>query len=356
MRGLRERTLNPVLAREIKERLRSRRATIVIVVYLAMLAFVLQALYWTSDSLSSFNSFDGQPSAASVAILGRRMFEVLVLAILGLIFFIIPGLTADALSGERERQTLVPLQVSLLRPISIVVGKVLSSVVFTGLLVLATLPLFAVSFMVGGVTPGAIVKAVVALLLTAWLVASITMACSALASRTQSSVVLAYALSGLVVIGPPLSYLAQDGMDGSSLGPPSVAVLVLSPFAGTADAIGGPTDLFGLGQNAYSPLQEMRSLIFRREKADKEDLIAAGGNFMQVDGGEMVAVDDRGNPLKDRVFKVEWPERIPFWIRSTSVLGLFSFFALLIATLRIRTPLHIGKRRRRFRRKLSTKQ
>ncbi len=355
MRGLRERTLNPVLAREIKERLRSRRATIVIVVYLAMLALVLQALYWMSDSLSSFNSFDGQPSAASVAILGRQMFEVLVLAILGLIFFIIPGVTADALSGERERQTLVPLQVSLLRPISIVVGKVLSSVVFTGLLVLATLPLFAVSFMVGGVTPGAIMKAVVALLCTAWLVASITMACSALAKRTQSSVVLAYAFSGLIAIGPPLLFVAQDGIDGLSLGPPSVAVLVLSPFAGTADAVGGPINAFGQGEDLDSPLQSMRSLIFRREKADKEDWVA-GGNFMQVDGGPMVAVDERGNPLKDRAFKEEWPEKIPFWIRSTSVLGLFSVLALVIAALRLRTPLRSGKRRRRFRRKLSTKQ
>src|SRR5205085_1967042 len=73
-----------------------------------------------------------QAQAASSA--GRSIYHWLLFVMLALICFIVPGLTAGAIAGERERQTLIPLQITLLSPRSIVFGKLLASLAFVVLL------------------------------------------------------------------------------------------------------------------------------------------------------------------------------------------------------------------------------
>ena len=47
-----------------------------------------------------------------------------------LVLFFVPGLAAGAIAGERERQTLATLQVTLLRPRSILVGKIAAALAY----------------------------------------------------------------------------------------------------------------------------------------------------------------------------------------------------------------------------------
>src|SRR5205085_6000411 len=98
-----------------------------------------------------------QAQAASSA--GRSIYHWLLFVMLALICFIVPGLTAGAIAGERERQTLIPLQITLLSPRSIVFGKLLASLAFVVLLVVAALPFLSVSFLLGGVAASEVVKA-----------------------------------------------------------------------------------------------------------------------------------------------------------------------------------------------------
>src|ERR687897_3498024 len=131
-------TVNPVLRRELVERMRGRRTFIVLTIYLGVLAGILYLVYQTNRGTSA-SSF-GAPVATQIASVGRGIFEWLLFFMLLLVLFLVPGFTSGAIAGERERQTLVPLQVTLLRPWQIVVGKLTASFAFLALLVVAAAP------------------------------------------------------------------------------------------------------------------------------------------------------------------------------------------------------------------------
>lgn len=325
---------NPVLDRELKERLRTRRATIVVTAYLAILSLILYALY-RAEEASSADQFGG-PVASQAASVGRTMFEVLVLVMLGLVLFIVPGLTADAVTGERERQTLVPLQVTLLRPRAIVAGKLLASLAFVSLLVLATLPLFGISFVLGGVSVGQVAKGVVAVLATGVVVASLSLLCSSLARRTQGAMVLAYGLALFLAVGAPAVYAGQRAFNEGR--PAAPTVLLLNPFVATADAM-APPDIGGGFGGGSSPLQGMSEVVrtLEQETWFEEQVIlgAPGPGFARPpDEQDFLALEARGEALASS----DGLLGIPFWVRSVGVLAFLSVLGLFVATRRITTP------------------
>lgn len=378
---------NPVLDRELRERLRTRRATVVLTFYLMILSLVLYAIY--SAQVSSQRSGFGDPFASQSAGIGRTLFETIVIVMLGLVLFIVPGLTADALTGERERQTLVPLQVTLLRPRSIVIGKLLAALAFVTLLVVATLPLIGVSFVLGGVVVSQVAKAVVAVLATGVVVAALALACSGLAKRTQGAMVLAYGVALFLTLGIPAVYAGQRAIDDD--GPhPAPTVLLLSPFVATADFVAPPSDpVDGFSGGGSSPLASMSQGV-----RDLEVETAAGrfgfapnrgrgfdqgfgGGFVDIteteleqvpttvleiiEGGEVVVggaepgerivVGGTGpggelvleGPLDEAQLGAQQRLQrglldIPLWVRSTVVLGVLALLGLVVATRRITTP------------------
>ena len=66
---------------------------------------------------------------------------------LALIVFITPGLTAGVISSERERQTLNMLLTTTQSSTSIIIGKLVSSVAYLLLLMIASLPLYSIVFL-----------------------------------------------------------------------------------------------------------------------------------------------------------------------------------------------------------------
>jgi len=235
MRTLTLPPLNPVLARELKQRMRGRLTWLVVTGYLAVLALILRFVYLGASQTLSGSNFGDPLASASV---GRSIFHWLLFFMMMLVCFIVPGLTASAISGERERQTLVSLQVTLLRPRSIVMGKLLSSLAFTSFLVVASLPLLSVPFLVGGVSVTEVFKGVAMILATALVLAILAVACSALLRRTQAATVVAYGLTAALTIGTFIVYGGQRAMDGP-VNKATPAILALNPFVATADVVQG---------------------------------------------------------------------------------------------------------------------
>ncbi|MGH9269998.1 MAG: ABC transporter permease, partial [Ilumatobacteraceae bacterium] len=139
--------LNPVLGRELKERMRGVRSFAALAIFLALLILTTWIVYRGNQQTDPF-SFD----LARQTRVGRELYEWILSIMLVLVLFFVPGLTAGAIAGERERQTLLPLQVTLLRPRSIVWGKVLAALAYLALMIVAALPLFAVAYQLGGIT------------------------------------------------------------------------------------------------------------------------------------------------------------------------------------------------------------
>ena len=245
--------LNPVLARELKQRMRGRHVWLVVTLYLAVLAVILR---WVYVAVVREDAFGGGSSLLASATAGRAIFEWLLFFMLLLVCFIVPGLTAGAISGERERQTMVALQLTLLRPRSIVAGKLLASLAFVVLLIIASLPLLTVPFLVGGVALPEVAKGLWMVLVTAVTLACLTLACSAVLRRTQTATVVAYGLTLGLVLGTLMIYGAQQIPRASGSPRPKPWILALNPFAATADVVEGrnDADTFDSPFNAVSEL------------------------------------------------------------------------------------------------------
>lgn len=275
--------VNPVLARELRQRVRSRRANVVLTGYLTLLSAAVGLLVWGLQQ-------DRAEGTAVTQGTGQTLFGTLLFGILGLVCFIVPGVAAGAVAGERERLTLVPLQVTLLTPGQVLRGKLLASLAFTTLLLVATLPLLAVAYVLGGVSVPEIAGGLLLVLASAAFLGVISIWASTLLRRVQRATVVSYGLVGLLVLGTPIAYGIQvvatgqlapaEVRDGSS-GPrrwESLLLVAPNPFLVTADALGHSTD--GEGPSPFTPAQAaLRRRDDRRNGVPRIDDFAGSGSF-----------------------------------------------------------------------------
>ncbi|GAB6933259.1 ABC transporter permease [Calditerricola satsumensis] len=196
MNKLRGRFLQAVLAVELRRRVRSRRLAWLLSGYLAAIGAIILGYLDVSTGP------DAVFSATS-----RELFSLLSTLQLVMVLFLTPAVTAGTISGERERQTLNLLLTTNLTAAEIVVGKLVSSLSFLALLVVASLPLYAIVFVYGGVSPTALASTFAFFLFTMAVVGSVSVLASALAHRTSAAMVATYAVVGVMVIGTVL--LAQ---------------------------------------------------------------------------------------------------------------------------------------------------
>ena len=235
-----------IMVKELRSRMRGRRAFVVLTVYLLLLAAITYAIYQaTYQTVQSMAAFGGSTVNVSVTI-GQAIFTTLSLLQLLLIAFIGPAFTAGAISVEREKQTLDLLITTPLRPGAIVVGKLLAALAFVFLLILASVPLSAIVLMYGGAAIDDIVRQIVVLFAAAIGFGSIGLFFSALVKRTQAATVLTYCAMLALTLGTGFIYILWGVMSATApqnafgvIAPnrPPEAVLYFNPFIAMADVV-----------------------------------------------------------------------------------------------------------------------
>lgn len=261
---------NPVLARELTQRMRQRRAPVVLTTYLVVLAAIMSAVYKGAVGsraaaggcfppactafVDGFGGFTGGADALASAAAGRPVFQWVLFFVLMLVCFIVPGVTSGAVASERERQTLVPLQVTLLSPLGILGGKLLASIAFVLLLLVATLPLMTVAYAIGGVSLGEIMRGMGMVAAVAAVLGCLSIACSAVFRRVQSATVASYALVFVLVVGTVVAFgMNAVVSQGDRI---NVAFLVGNPFVATANALGGSPQAGGVLSSPFVAVQQ----------------------------------------------------------------------------------------------------
>ena len=187
---------NPIVVKEGVSRMRTWRAPVVATLYVALIGAVGFAWLTLGESGSQFS--DGRPVAAVV---GSQAFAAMAFFQLGLVCLFAPALAAGAISGERERQTLDVLLVSRVSAFGIVWGKLLASMAYILLLILAALPLFSAVFLFGGIDFSQFVFSQVVTISTALCLGAMAVFFSALFQRSLASTVTSYAAAFVLTIG-----------------------------------------------------------------------------------------------------------------------------------------------------------
>ena len=337
--------------KELRGRMRGRRAFIILTIYLLLLGgFALMVEQIMEQQFQ--NPFAGTSATAGPAI-GQAIFAAVLLLMTLQVVFLAPSSTAGAISLEREKQTLELLVTTPISSFAIVIGKLLSALVYVFLLIAASVPLMAVVFVFGGVGPEDIVRGYIVLIVTALGLGSFGLLCSSLVKRTTAST--AITIFGVLAITIGTVFLlifwqamgSFDATGNRRPGPLGIRtpypLAWINPFLAQADVLCGTESTFGGGWcsvvQGLAPTADNGVIINNN----------VGGGGVAVPApmpmpvpavpekgfapGVAVAIDDQGNPVANDVAAPDqpfgarqdtlWPKTVAMW------LGMSVFFILL---------------------------
>jgi ABC-type transport system involved in multi-copper enzyme maturation permease subunit len=286
-----------IMVKELRSRMRGRRAFVVLTVYLGVLALITYGVYVVVEpnaqgmAVGGFGGFGGQANAS--ALIGQSIFTLLSIFQLILVAFIAPAFTAGQISLEREKQTLDLLISTPMRPSAIVVGKLAAALAFVVLMIVAAIPITAIVLMYGGASVEDIVRQQVVLLATALALGAIGLFFSALLKRTQAATVLTYITVLGMTLGTTMLFIFwsvvinqdQAGRIGGAAERAPEQIMYVNPMVGMLDVVSN-TEPGGFGG-----INQMLAQL----RGDAQDL---GGNVI-CDGDVCRPIDQFGNPVDD---------------------------------------------------------
>jgi ABC-2 type transport system permease protein len=342
-------SISTIMVKELRSRMRGRRAFVVLTVYLGLLALIAYGSYAiiAPNARNQAFGFGGPTFANASAIIGQTIFSIISIFQLILVCFIAPAFTAGQISSEREKQTLDLLISTPLRPGAIVVGKLLAALAFVGLMIVAAIPISAIVLMYGGASIDDIVRQQVVLLATALGFGAVGLFFSALLKRTQAATVLTYCAVLALGLGTVMLFIFwtvvanRDPADFGRLGPAKRApeqIVYLNPMVGMLDVVANTEP--GGGGGIASALNQLRN-----DPAADPNL---GGGGQACQGNVCFAVDQNGNPIVNPVPVAQQAMGGYFWPRFVITFVALAFL-LTLASMRlvIPAPMRFAFRRRR---------
>jgi ABC-type transport system involved in multi-copper enzyme maturation permease subunit len=188
---------NPVTIKELRSRMRGRRAFVVLTVYLLLMSGFVSLVYLVYASASN-TPFGPDPRLA-----GKTIFGAIVGVQVLLVIYIGPSFTAGAITGEKERQTYSLLRTTLLPARALVTGKLVSSLGYVFLLIFASVPLQSIAFLLGGVSLEELVVAELLILVSAVAFAMIGLYFSSIMRSTLVASISTFAAALFLTFGLP---------------------------------------------------------------------------------------------------------------------------------------------------------
>lgn len=195
--------MNPILKKELRIKMRSWKIIAVMLIYLSALGGLIALM--SSNILIGYGSMYGiKPEQIS------SIFAFIVMAQLGLILLLVPATTSNSISGERERGTLDLLICTKMSSISLVIGKLLSSIAEVLLLLIVSMPILSIIFLFGGVSPLNIVLIFVFYVITSILFGSIGIFMTSFIKKTTTANIMTYFVSSMIAFGTAFIVLAME--------------------------------------------------------------------------------------------------------------------------------------------------
>ncbi len=212
--------LNPIIRREAKTSLRSWKMFLAIALYTLIISGA--AIIFIKGVISGgYMGVDLRGLSILYVVLGFMQFAVTMI--------MVPALTAGSISGERERQTLDILLVTKMTTFSIVIGKLASSIGIFLLMMIATLPVFAIVFFFGGLSLINLFIMEIYMVIISIMVGSISIFFSTFFKKTVSSIVFTYILLGILCFGTLIFTFIYIAYCNSSVNVnPSMAAILLT--------------------------------------------------------------------------------------------------------------------------------
>jgi ABC-type transport system involved in multi-copper enzyme maturation permease subunit len=318
---------NPVLTRELLVTLRSHRAFILQLIYVCALG-ALVYFYWPTGEEG------GHQVSPGVA---RRLFDIFFLGQFFLVALMAPTFAAGSITGEKERKTYELLLASPLRPGTILIGKLLSSLSYLVILIVSSLPLMILCYLLGGLLLSEITRSYLVLILSAGTFGLLSIACSSYFRRTSSALVVSY----LVILPLAVACVVLTRTDNVQARD-FVSIAVLPPWCLAAWTVLGilingrllrPPDVGSEGKDVVDEEEEMKyaiGVVIDRELFPDKLFAPAKRNDLMPDGT---------NPVLDKELRSEIFSQGTLMLRVVIQVSMLLSIPLMAALLFLRSDL-----------------
>lgn len=233
--------INPILRNEMKTDSRRFRFYLLLMLYVALLGIPVLLIYHSVNDSYRVNASN---------FTAIYMFLACMQAII--LMFVVPALTSNAITSEREKQTLDILLTTKMTPRSIIWGKLLAAVSKVILLIVCAMPIYAIVLFLGGIRISHIISINLYLMVTTVFVGAMCIWVSTIVKTSKFANVVAYFIELGFIIGVPIGIaiwfsLTCNGYDSQTqiedLTKIIAHLMCISPAVGYGDLLG--TQLMG---------------------------------------------------------------------------------------------------------------
>lgn len=216
--------MNPIVKKDLQISARSMRLSWGLFAYEAVLtmAFLLAVAVIQANTNYIYSSDNVYSQLV-------YLFPVIAVVQVCIVALITPIITASSISGEKERQTFDIMLTTCMSPFSIVFGKVVSAVMRILFFVVASMPIMALSFVVGGLSWSNLLYFFLAIILLAVFSGSIGILSSAFCRKSISAVILSFVIYFVIYI---LSFIPVfiRALFGNGEAGESMLILLFNPI------------------------------------------------------------------------------------------------------------------------------
>ena len=241
--------MNPILRKELRLGSRSIKIPLALMFYNIVLALIAVVMIFSVNAVGGISgAFSSNGDAIDFSGF-LYIFQVIGWTQLGITLLIVPILSAGSISGEREKQTLEIMLTTPEKPFSIIWGKLLASLSNFIMFIVTSIPIMAISFVLGGLNWFALLGFIAMILVVAILVGSIGVFCSSAFKKTIASIVMTFLIEfgvlflPLIICGGVLGVeaIAYAAVTDQMMNPPdpnfgpTPFIMILTPLTGFFD-------------------------------------------------------------------------------------------------------------------------
>lgn len=182
--------LNPLAVRELRVACRSWKLVIILTAYLLIQGAIMAIwLYVQSDSKGLYED----PTS-----IGRGLFITLSVVLAIIVMLVFPAFSSTAIASEHEKKSFDLLLLTPLAPWEIASGKFIAAALQSSIFLIATVPLFALAGLFGGIDPGIFFVVLWVLILFSIFISFVGVYASSLVKKAIPAVLVTYLFAFLI--------------------------------------------------------------------------------------------------------------------------------------------------------------
>jgi ABC-type transport system involved in multi-copper enzyme maturation permease subunit len=212
--------INPILKKEMNVALRGWKLPVVITLFNLMILFFMSMF-----SITAISNDNGVLMIENI----KGMFYILTYCQVVCVVFMTPALTANTVSGERQRGT---LEIMLSTPTtysSIIRGKLAAGVFFIWILIITSMPYYAMLSIFGGVGLGALLLNMLFITVITLSIGSAGIFFSTIIRKSNAATVVTYVYTLMICLGTLIASSLIFAVIMEKLGGSGVDIIVYVP-------------------------------------------------------------------------------------------------------------------------------